>query len=72
MYTQGGTGADNTTNVGHSIVGYNLDEHWNLNGVGVSSCTNGKITILKGNEHGTIRICNRESNSAFVFYLTFL
>ena len=65
MYTQGGTGADDTTNVGHSLVG-------KTSTAGVSDCDDNKITIMPGSGNGTIRICNRESNSAFVFYLTFL
>ena len=66
MYTQSGTGADGTTNVGNSIVA--RSSHTDT----VSDCDDDKITIMPGTVNQTIRICNRESNSAFVFYLTFL
>ena len=66
MYTQGGTGADDTTNVGHSLVGRSSNTST------LGDCADGKITIMSGSTEGTIRICNRESTTAYVFYLTFL
>ena len=66
MYTQSGVGSDATSNVGTDLVARST--HTNT----VSDCTDGRITIMPGTSTGTIRICNRENNSAYVFYLTFL
>ena len=66
MYTQSGVGSDATSNVGTDLVGRN--SHTNT----VSDCADGRITIMPGTSTGTIRICNREASSAYVFYLTFL
>ena len=66
MFTQSGVGSDATSNVGTDLVARST--HTNT----VSDCTDGRITIMPGTSTGTIRICNRENNSAYVFYLTFL
>ena len=66
MFTQSGTGADATSNVGTALAGYN----GNLDTT-VSNYTDDKITIATGSADGTFRIVNR-TDSAYVFTCTFL
>ena len=65
MYTQGGTGADATTNVGNSIVGKNSHE------TDINNCDDGKVTVMKGSANGRIKLANR-LDSTYYFYLTMM
>ena len=66
MYTQNGVGAGSTTNVGFLLASRNSNTST------LGDCADGFVTIMSGSTDGTIRICNRESNVDYTFYLTFL
>ena len=65
MFTQGGTGADATTNVGNSMVGKNSHE------TNISNCDDGKLTIMKGSADGKMKLANR-LDATYHFYLTMM
>ena len=65
MFTQGGTGADATTNVGNSMVGKNSHE------TNINNCDDGKLTIMKGSADGKMKLANR-LDSSYHFYLTMM
>jgi len=65
MYTQGGTGADATTNVGASIVGLDGSE------TDINQCADNKVTVMKGSANGRFRLANR-LNGTYHFYLTMM
>ena len=64
MFTQGGTGADDTTNVGQLMVGKNTHE------TDINNCDDGKLTIMKGSANGRLKLANRLDTSTYIFYLT--
>ena len=66
MFTQGGTGADATTNVGQLIVGENSHE------TDINNCTDGRLTVMKGSANGRFKLANRLDNSTYIFYLTMI
>ena len=66
MFTQGGTGADDTTNVGQLMVGKNTHE------TDINNCDDGKLTIMKGSANGRLKLANRLDNSTYIFYLTMI
>ena len=65
MFTQAGTTADATTNVGQLLIGKDSHE------TDINNCDDGKLTIMKGSANGRLKLANR-LDDAYIFYLTMI